>query len=133
MECSEYPENARAEVLQVVDMSDMQLGPRLKLKDTARLHSAFYGDCSDHDVKIAISNLVPVTPASPSMCRSDVSAGNFGSLPRGYIECTEDNAVPLALQRRFQKDIPGAKVRTLATSHSPFFQCRTNWQPPSSN
>jgi len=121
MECSEFPENAGAEVLQVVDMSDLQLGPRLKLEDRARLHSVFYGDCCDHDVKIAISNLVPVTPAPPSMCRSEVSLGNFGSLPRGYIECIEDNAVPLALQRRFQRDLPGAKVRTLASSHSPFF------------
>ena len=121
VDCAQFPENTNAEVLQAVDLSDRQRGSLLKLHEQALLRSVFYHDCSDHDVKVALANLVPVTPGPPSVCRSDATRENFGTLPRGYIECTADRAVPLALQRRFQKDLPGTKVRTLDASHSPFF------------
>lgn len=46
---------------------------------------------------------------------------NFGSVKRAYIECTMDNAVPLALQRQMQAALPCAPVFTLETDHSPFY------------
>lgn len=120
-DCSGFEENAGAEVQQVITTADNQPIPRLKLEDRDRLRSVFYGDCSEHDVNIALANLTPFTPAAPGLYRSDVTNQNFGSVPRAYIECTDDNSVPLMLQRRFQQEMPGAAVRTIGASHSPFF------------
>ena len=45
----------------------------------------------------------------------------FYSVNRVYVECTNDNAVPIVTQRQMQKDFPGAKVYTIEADHSPFF------------
>ncbi|MFO0582037.1 MAG: hypothetical protein U0229_07195 [Anaeromyxobacter sp.] len=42
-------------------------------------------------------------------------------MPRVYVECLEDRAVTLPLQRRMQADSPCTRVLTLDGSHSPFF------------
>lgn len=49
------------------------------------------------------------------------TAAAFGRVPRAYIECTEDRAVPLALQRSMQAQLPCDPVYTMAADHSPFF------------
>lgn len=49
------------------------------------------------------------------------SDARFGRVKRAYIECTEDNAIPIELQRSMQKALPCDPVVTLATDHSPFF------------
>jgi pimeloyl-ACP methyl ester carboxylesterase len=49
------------------------------------------------------------------------SATRYGRVRRAYIECTQDNAVPLELQRAMQRTLPCKPVVTLETDHSPFF------------
>ena len=49
------------------------------------------------------------------------SAVRFGRVKRAYIECAEDNAIPLELQRAMQRALPCEPVVTLDTDHSPFF------------
>ena len=49
------------------------------------------------------------------------TAARFGSVKRAYIECTQDNASPIELQREMQKALPCKPVVTLETDHSPFF------------
>lgn len=49
------------------------------------------------------------------------TAARFGRVKRAYIECTKDNAIPIALQRSMQAALPCAPVVTLETDHSPFF------------
>jgi hypothetical protein len=46
---------------------------------------------------------------------------NYGSVPRFYIECTEDKAVTPFIQRKMYAETPCEKVYSLSTSHSPFF------------
>ncbi len=41
-------------------------------------------------------------------------------IPRAYIECAHDRAVPPALQRAMQSALPCALVLTLPADHSPF-------------
>ncbi|MDE1906118.1 MAG: alpha/beta fold hydrolase [Rhodospirillales bacterium] len=41
-------------------------------------------------------------------------------IPRVYIECAQDQVVPLALQRAMQAQLPCAQVFTLPADHSPF-------------
>jgi pimeloyl-ACP methyl ester carboxylesterase len=50
-----------------------------------------------------------------------VSEDRFGRVPRAYIECLRDNALPLELQRAMQADLPCDPVIALDTDHSPFF------------
>jgi len=50
-----------------------------------------------------------------------LTSDRFGSVRRAYIECAEDNAVPLELQRLMQEELPCSPVFTLESDHSPFF------------
>lgn len=83
------------------------------------LQEVFYNDCSDEDVAWAKALLAPqaVEPLSAQLSLTD---GRFGTVPRAYIECTLDNAIPLALQRQIVANTPCQQVVTLETSHSPF-------------
>lgn len=54
-----------------------------------------------------------------------LSEDRFGQVPRTYIECLHDNAVPIALQRAMQAHLPCRPVRTLDTDHCAFFSSPT--------
>ena len=95
-------------------------GVALKMDEPDLVRSVFYNDCSDHDVKVAMANLNPINPTAPFEWKTKITSRRFESIPRAYIECSEDHAVSSALQRKFQSDVPGAVRLTLASSHSPF-------------
>ena len=59
-------------------------------------------------------------PASPLMYELEISEGNFGKIPKYYIECTEDNAIPIEVQRGMYKG-KVIKAYTLNSSHTPNF------------
>ncbi|MEL6520603.1 MAG: alpha/beta fold hydrolase [Pseudomonadota bacterium] len=91
----------------------------------ARAREAFYGDLTDDQFAKAVSHLHPDEPAQVLGVPSNVSKDRFGSVSRHYIECTKDNAIPIAGQRemiRLMDDAMGSKtaVHTFETSHSPF-------------
>ena len=50
-----------------------------------------------------------------------VSPANFGSVKRAYIECLQDNAIPIEVQRAMQAQLPCTPVITLDCDHSPFY------------
>lgn len=50
-----------------------------------------------------------------------ISTARFGRVKRAYVECTQDNAIPVELQRKMREALPCAPVLTLDTDHSPFF------------
>lgn len=80
----------------------------------------FYADCSPSDLSLARSLLRP-EPLAPMTTPLDLSADRFGSVPRAYVECTDDRAIPLTQQREFQSAMDCEATATLETSHSPFF------------
>lgn len=84
------------------------------------LRDAFFGGCSEEDCATAIAQLGP-EPVKALVTPLKLSAARFGSVPRAYVECTEDRAVTLASQRRMQAELPCDPVLTLASDHSPFF------------
>jgi hypothetical protein len=51
----------------------------------------------------------------------ELTEENYGSVPRFYIECTEDRAVTPFIQRKMYTETPCVKVYSMTTSHSPFF------------
>jgi len=50
-----------------------------------------------------------------------VTQENFGRVPRVYIECLQDRAIPPALQKQMYTATPCRNVLSMDTSHSPFF------------
>ena len=48
-----------------------------------------------------------------------LSAARYGRVPRAYIECLDDQVVPIELQRAMQALEPCHPVRTIATDHCP--------------
>ncbi len=50
-----------------------------------------------------------------------LSEDNFGRVPRIYIECLQDKAIPIAVQRGMVLEMPCLRVVSLDTDHSPFY------------
>lgn len=104
------------------------IGPAMQIAPDRRTASirldavrdALYGQCSDSDVVLAQSLLVP-EPLAPLATPVKVSASGFGRVPRVYIECAEDRAITLGAQRRMQGVLPCVRRETLPSDHSPFF------------
>jgi pimeloyl-ACP methyl ester carboxylesterase len=86
----------------------------------ASLKAAFYADCSEEDIAFARGRLRPL-PVQPATVPVHITPERFGRVPRVYIECTEDRAIPIANQRAMAAASPPVEVHTLMTSHSPFF------------
>jgi pimeloyl-ACP methyl ester carboxylesterase len=92
----------------------------------ARVKAAFAADVNDHDWDAITNLLTPDTPAGPLTEPVAITSGRWGRIPRTYISCTEDQAVPPAAQRRFiteaDKHTPDnpTDIREMHTSHSPF-------------
>ncbi|MFB9831045.1 alpha/beta fold hydrolase [Actinoallomurus acaciae] len=92
----------------------------------ARVKATFAADADDHDWEAVTNLLTPDTPIGPLAEKVTVTPARWGRIPRTYITCTDDRAVPPAAQQRFideaDKYTPDnpTDVRTLPTSHSPF-------------
>jgi pimeloyl-ACP methyl ester carboxylesterase len=80
----------------------------------------FYNMTPPEWVARAIERLTP-EPAKGMATAVNITQGAFGRVPRAYIECAQDNAVPLELQRAMQAELPCDPVFTLETDHSPFY------------
>jgi len=80
----------------------------------------FYHDCSSEDIAYATERLSP-QPLGLLSTPVNISENNFGTVPRVYIECTDDRAISIELQKDMIKATPCSRVITMHTSHSPFF------------
>jgi pimeloyl-ACP methyl ester carboxylesterase len=112
---------AAKELFQVASQVNDGRGLKLDLTKRDLLKAAFYADCSDRDLDVAAKNVLPITSTVPDNTVSTITPKRFGRIPRVYIECTEDKAIPIETQRLMVSDVPGATVASLKTSHSSFF------------
>ena len=80
----------------------------------------FYNRCSAEDTHAALARLVP-QPMKPGLEPLTITAERFGRVPRAYIECLDDNALPIATQRLMQQNWPCDPVFSMDSDHSPFF------------
>jgi pimeloyl-ACP methyl ester carboxylesterase len=89
----------------------------------ATAKSAFYGDLSDAAFEACAELLTPDEPASGDIT---VTREAWGAVPRAYVRCTADNAIPLAAQDSMIADADAFTASnkfmqyTLHSSHSPF-------------
>ncbi len=86
----------------------------------AAYRPALYADCDESDVDLARALLTP-EPSLPALTRLRLTERNYGSVPRHYIELTQDKAVSLPLQRLMIENSPCASIATLNASHSAYF------------
>jgi pimeloyl-ACP methyl ester carboxylesterase len=80
---------------------------------------AFYGDCDAEDAAVAKSRLQPQAVA-PIVAPVSTSEESYGRVRRYYIECLQDRAIPIGMQRAMQDALPCQSVLNMNTSHSPF-------------
>jgi pimeloyl-ACP methyl ester carboxylesterase len=81
---------------------------------------AVFAQLSPPELVAAAMTRLADEPHGPRSTPLRLSAERFGSLPRTYVECTDDRTIPLTSQRRMQQLVPGARVETLWSDHSPF-------------
>ncbi len=79
----------------------------------------FYNRASPADALWASSRLCP-EPLAPNIVPLTVTVERWGRVPRAYIECLDDRALPIGLQRSMQAALPCDPVVTMDTDHSPF-------------
>jgi pimeloyl-ACP methyl ester carboxylesterase len=116
-------------LLQVVQKDDASMVlPNLVMAENqssatvrqSAIKEIFYGNCSEEDLALARLLLVPEAMA-PLATPISVGQSNFGRVPRVYIECMQDKAIPPALQKKMYTALPCQKVISMDTDHSPFF------------
>src|SRR6476469_1325353 len=79
-----------------------------------------YHDCEDDITELA-KLLLSHEPVESGIMPLHLTEENYGTVPRVYIECTEDRAVTPFIQRKMYTEMPCEKIYSLPTSHSPFF------------
>ena len=92
----------------------------------ARVRSAFYHDVSDAQFAAVANLLTPDEPIQAYTTPTNVTVARWGSVPRTFIRCTGDRAIPIAVQDAMIADAdaftPANRFGqiTLNTSHSSF-------------
>ena len=83
------------------------------------IHNAFAHDISKESFDIAKPYLVP-EPIAPLQYKLEITEAFYGTIPKYYIECTEDKAIPIAVQRAmYDGKVDG--VFSIKSSHTPNF------------
>lgn len=77
-----------------------------------------YSDCSDEDVALAKSLLVPQATA-PLAVPATTTEQNFGRVPRVYIECLLDKIITPSRQKEMYTNLPCERVISMNTNHMP--------------
>lgn len=86
--------------------------------DFDRAMQNFYAACSP-DLAEQAARRLGEQATKPLLEPSTVTAERFGAVARAYVECLQDRAVPLEIQRRMQSVLPCAPVHRLDCDHSP--------------
>jgi pimeloyl-ACP methyl ester carboxylesterase len=78
---------------------------------------ALFGHCSP---EVAASAEAGLEPQVIRVLFTPVEILDDRPLKRSYVVCSEDFAIPTALQRRMASETPGVDVREIHSDHSPF-------------
>lgn len=89
------------------------------VKDEA-IKTVFYPDSTDEEVQRIIQLRVPQS-IIPLATPLNITEENYGSIPRVYIECTNDLVISPSAQKNMYTKMPCEKVFTLATCHTPSY------------
>jgi pimeloyl-ACP methyl ester carboxylesterase len=79
---------------------------------------ALYGSCTDEVAAWATARQRP-QPVAPFATPVALADGVLDRIPRSYVLCTRDRAIPPALQRRMVEEAGLSEVVEIDTGHSP--------------
>ncbi len=104
------------------------LKPYVRMDESIQAHTldpviyreGLYHDC-DENITLQARYILSHEPIESGMVPLQLSDENFGSVPRYYIECTDDRAVTPFIQQKMYTELPCEKVYRMNSSHSPFF------------
>lgn len=80
--------------------------------------TCFVQDCDPMKALHAVRQLRPQQETGRLM-KPLLTASRFGTVPRLYVECTQDGSLILPLQRKLQQLVPGAQRLTMHCGHVP--------------
>jgi pimeloyl-ACP methyl ester carboxylesterase len=83
------------------------------------IRQTFYSKCSEEDAAHAQSRLVPQALA-PFGTTIQITEHNYGRVPRAYVQCTQDRAISIGIQREMCAHVYCKQTLVLETDHSPF-------------
>jgi len=84
------------------------------------MHEAFAHDVPDDAFARAKPLIVP-EPTAPLGAQLSITEEKWGRIPRYYVECLADKAIPPAVQKAMYTSIPVQKVFSMDSSHAPNF------------
>lgn len=90
--------------------------------DPAMAPDIFYHLCPPDVAGRAVARLCPQAD-QPLVDPVRLTEARFGALPKTYIICTEDRAIPPSRQRFLAARRPETRVLELKSDHSPFYSC----------
>lgn len=79
----------------------------------------FYNDASDQDVEWVRPHLIP-EPVAAFKTAVPLTQDRYGTVPRDYISCRLDRAIPADLQDVMLQRSPCRRAWSMETGHSPF-------------
>ena len=104
----------QAPIETVLDGTAIDFGPGADLREI------FYNRCSDADVAFALARLRP-DPLAPNFDPVSLRPADAVGVPRYYVECLADHALPIAVQRNFHSGMGVRQTYQIDCDHSPFF------------
>ena len=87
---------------------------------TDRVAELFYNK-TPPELQVRAAKKLRPEPMMSFMTPLNLTDSGFGSVSRAYVECLQDRAIPIGLQREMQRALPCAPVITLDSDHSPFY------------
>ncbi len=106
----------RQPILKAVDRDASGLSYGIKPEHAREV---FYADCPEGTTDYALAH-ISQQATLPQTTPAHLGAGHL-SVPRSYIRCLHDNAIPTEFQAEMVADWPRDRVHEMDTSHSPFF------------
>ena len=113
LDLTQLPEGATDQV-----QANLVIEPPLATMPAAASKTALYGDCAEDVAAWAISKQRPQALA-PLATPVSIPEGSLDAIPRFYVVCTHDLAIPEALQRRMIREHACDMVAQLETDHTP--------------
>jgi len=82
------------------------------------IKNVHFPDSTDEDVERVKEMIVP-HPIEPLATPIHITEENYGSIPRVYIECTNDLVISPSAQKTMYTKVPCEQVLSLESSHTP--------------
>lgn len=92
--------------------------PPVAIMPAAASRDALYGSCAEDVAAWAIARQRPQAVA-PFATPVSIPPQALSGIPRYYVRCLRDRAIPVPLQRRMSREVTCAEVIELDTDHTP--------------